>query len=113
MARLYANESFPLPVVEELRRLGHDAITVADTGKAGQKTSDEEVLGFAISEGRAVLTHNRKHFFRLHRERPLHTGIVACTYDPDFTALARRIDAALNATVDLAGQLIRVNRVAG
>jgi hypothetical protein len=24
MARLYSNENFPLPVVEELRRLGHD-----------------------------------------------------------------------------------------
>ncbi len=31
MARLYANENFPLPVVEELRRLGHDAVTVAKT----------------------------------------------------------------------------------
>lgn len=27
MARLYANENFPLPAVEELRRLGHDVLT--------------------------------------------------------------------------------------
>lgn len=101
MARLYANENFPLPVVQELRRLGHDAITVAETGKAGQKTSDEEVLEFAISERRAVLTHNRKHFFRLHRNSPAHEGIIACTYDPDFVALAGRIDAALKATAGL------------
>lgn len=26
MARLYADENFPLPVVEELRRLGHDVL---------------------------------------------------------------------------------------
>ncbi|MGH7139327.1 MAG: DUF5615 family PIN-like protein, partial [Pirellulales bacterium] len=34
VARLYANENFPFPVVDELRRRGHDAITVAETGKA-------------------------------------------------------------------------------
>lgn len=113
MARLYANENFPLPVVKELRRLGHDAITVAETGKAGQKTSDEEVLAFALSEDRAVLTHNRKHFFRLHRERPAHAGIVACTYDPDFIALASRIDNVLKAAGELTGQLLRVTRPGG
>jgi len=28
MARLYADENFPLPVVEELRQLGHDVLTM-------------------------------------------------------------------------------------
>ena len=32
MARLYANENFPQPVVETLRRLGHDILTTHDTG---------------------------------------------------------------------------------
>lgn len=86
MARLYANENFPFPVVEELRRLRHDAVTVAETGKANRKISDEQVLEFAISEGRAVLTLNHRHFFRLHRQRLDHRGIVACTYDPNFAA---------------------------
>ena len=113
VARLYANENFPLPVVEELRRLGHDALTVVETGKAGRKTSDEQVLEFAISESRAVLTLNRKHFFRLHRERPGHAGIVACTYDPDFVAQADRINAVLKGVSQLDGQLIRVNRLPG
>ena len=40
-ARMRAN---PFPVVVELRRLGHDAITVAETGLANQQMSDEEVL---------------------------------------------------------------------
>jgi hypothetical protein len=60
-----------------------------------------------------VLTLNRKHFFRLHRLRPDHSGIVACTYDPDFIALANRIHAALVAATVLDGQVIRVNRPAG
>ncbi len=110
MARLYANENFAFPVVEELRRRGHDAVTVAETGKANQKMSDDQVLEFAISDERAVLTFNRKHFFRLHRQRPDHQGIVACTYDPDFVALAERIDAALANSPELIGQLIRINR---
>jgi len=110
VARLYANENFPFPVVEELRRRGHDAVTVAETGKANQMMNDDQVLEFAVSEGRAVLTLNRRHFFRLHRQRPDHRGIVACTYDPNFAALAERIDAALANATELAGQLIRVNR---
>jgi hypothetical protein len=34
MARLYSNEHFPFPVVEELRRLGHDVLTIQETGQA-------------------------------------------------------------------------------
>jgi len=44
MARLYANENFPFPVVAELRRLGHDVATVRDTGKADRATPDSEIL---------------------------------------------------------------------
>lgn len=44
MARLCANESFAFPVVEELRGRGHDAVTVAETGRANQKMSDDQVL---------------------------------------------------------------------
>ena len=60
MARLYSNENFPLPVVEELRRLGHDVLTVLEAGKAEQAISDEEVLALATQLGRAVLTLNRR-----------------------------------------------------
>ncbi|HQY93633.1 MAG: DUF5615 family PIN-like protein [Caldilinea sp.] len=35
MARLYANENFPYAVVQELRRLGNDVLTVAEAGNAG------------------------------------------------------------------------------
>jgi len=63
MSLLYANENFPLPVVEELRRLGHDVLTVQEIGKGNQAVPDEEVLAYAVSEKRAVLTLNRKHSF--------------------------------------------------
>ena len=50
MVRLYANENFPFAVVEELRRLGHDVITIQETGKAGQRTRDDEVLQYAMTD---------------------------------------------------------------
>ena len=110
MARLYADENFPLPVVEELRRLGHDALTMHESGKARQAIPDEVVLSLASAEQRALLTLNRKHFIQLHRLTPEHAGIIVCTFDPDFTGQARRIHAALEAASTLSGQLIRVNR---
>jgi hypothetical protein len=110
VAKLYANENFPFAVVEELRRLGHDVITIHDTGTAEQRTPDDEVLQHAVDDDRAVLTLNRKHFIRLHRQHPDHKGIIACTVDADFPRQARRIDDAIAAAGDLHGQLIRVNR---
>ena len=112
MAHLYSNENFPYPVVEELRRLGHDVMTVLEAGKASQKIPDEEVMAFAASKGRVVLTLNRKDFVRLHRNQPVHSGIVVCTFDPDYVAQAKRIHDAITAQSELAGKLLRVNRPA-
>ena len=110
MAMLCSNENFPKPVVEELRRLGNDVLTVLEVGQAGQAISDVEVLAFATSLGRAVLTLNRKHFIRLHQEQPIHAGIVVCTFDPDFFSQAERIHALLQLHPQRQGQLLRVNR---
>ena len=110
MARLYANENFPLPVVEELRRLGHEVVTIQETGKAEQRTPDENVLQLAAADERAVLTLNRKHFVRLHRKQPSHAGIIVCTVDPNFVRQAAGIHAAVEAIPDLHAQLIRINR---
>lgn len=110
MARLYADEQYPYPVVEYLRVLGHDVLTVQEARKANQKIPDADVLTFATSEKRAVLTQNRKDFFRLHRTQPNHAGIIACTNDRDWEALAKRIDAAIATEESLDGKLIRVVR---
>lgn len=110
MAKLYANENFPAPVVHELRRLGHDVVTILETGKAGQGAPDEDVLDYAIADDRAVITLNRKHFIRLHRARPEHAGIIVCTVDADFAGQGSRIDDAIRSHGDLRGKLVRVNR---
>jgi len=110
MARLYGNENFPLPVVVELRRLGHDVLTIQETGKGGQAMTDPDVLRFAKAERRAILTLNRKHFIRLHHEVPDHAGIVACTFDAEFAAQAQRIHDLVQQETTLSGKLLRVNK---
>ncbi len=67
MARLYANENFPLPAVQELRWLGHDVLTIRETGSAGQAMPDDAVSAFAHQQGRVLLTLNRRHLIRLHK----------------------------------------------
>ena len=112
MSRFYADENFALPVVIELRRLGHDVLTTQEAGQSDQSIPDDEVLRFAHAENRVLLTLNRKHFIRLHREVLDHSGIVVCTYDPDFVSQAARIHAVLQEHINLAGLLLRVNRPA-
>ena len=79
MARLYADEDFSQRVVVELRRLGHDVLTVHEAGQGNRQIPDEAVLAFAVAQGRAVLTSNRRDFIRLHRKSSTHAGIVTCT----------------------------------
>lgn len=74
MARLYADEQFPRSVSELLQTMGHDVLTVQDAGNANLGIPDEEVLAFAISDNRTVLTLNRQDFIWLHRTNPKHTG---------------------------------------
>ncbi|HEX4123893.1 MAG TPA: DUF5615 family PIN-like protein [Tepidisphaeraceae bacterium] len=99
MARFYSNETFPLAVVEELRRLGHDVLTSLQAGRANQSIPDHQVLAFAIAEKRAVLTFYRRHFARLYAQSAAHASIVSCTVDADYNALARRIDQAVTGRV--------------
>ena len=110
MARLYADENFPLPVVEELRKLGYDVLTIEEDGKANQGYPDELVLHDASAQDRAVLTMNRKHFRALHTQSFVHAGIILCTYNPSFVQLAQRIHAAIQDEEELQTQLLRITR---
>jgi predicted nuclease of predicted toxin-antitoxin system len=111
VAAFYADENFPLQVVEALRRLGHDALTALDAGQANQRVPDEAVLTFAAASSRAVLTLNRWQFIALHTRFPKHAGIVACTWDSNVERLASAIHEAVSGAA-LSGALIRINRPA-
>ena len=111
MARFYSNENIPIQVVTELRQLGHDVLTSFEAGRANAAVPDFEVLNFAAAEDRILLSLNRRHFIRLHGNRSAdHAGVIVCTFDPDFSALARRIDAVIAGEPAVRNQLIRVNR---
>ena len=90
---LYADEDFPRPAVDELRRLGHDVITAQEDGRSA--TPDPDVLARAHALGRAVLTYNRRHYERLHRQGVPHSGVLSAKQDNDHPALAARIYNAL------------------
>lgn len=115
MAKLYANENFPLDSVKELRTLGHDVVTVQETGHSNKGTPDDQVLKFATDNERTVVTTNRRDFIRLHKTLAAagesHAGIVTCTEDHDFIGLAARIDTAIKKENEqLAGKLLSVYR---
>lgn len=110
MARFYSNENFPLPVVNLLRSMGHDVLTTLEAGKANQKIRDDQVLAFALADARLVLTLNRRDFIRLHRAGLIHEGIVACTVDVDYEALANRIHRAVEAKPNWVRELLRITK---
>ena len=85
-------------------------LTSLEAGRANQKISDSEVLAFAINEGRALITLNRRHFVKLHDSTLAHRGIVVCTFDANFEDQATRVHAAIADFQSLDGKLIRVNR---
>ena len=95
MAPLYSNENFPLQVVIALRKLGHDVLTSLEAGQANQAIADSDVLAFAANQSRALLTLNRRDFFREHTKSLAHAGIIACTQDPDPEGQAERVDGAI------------------
>lgn len=110
MARFFADENFPLPVVDELRLLGHDVLTIQDAGMANQRIDDKSILKFAAEQNRALLTINRKHFIKLDKEFNTHNGVIACTIDLDFERQAKRIHEAVEAEISIKAKLIRINR---
>ena len=111
MASFYANENLARQVVEALRELGHDVLSTFEAGKANSAVADSDVLAFAAASCRILLTYNRLHFLRLHRQRTSdHWGIVLCTFDPDFGRQARNIDSAVRTEVEMKNKILRVNR---
>ena len=76
--RLLLDERVSRTIAEELRDRGHDVIAVAEAGLA--QRPDEEVLAWAVRDGRAVVTANYRDFRMLHERLLLrgerHSGVV-------------------------------------
>jgi len=76
--RFYLDQDVDVCVGARLSALGHDALTTRDAGNL-RKSNGEQLL-FATAENRVLLTHNRRHFRRLHRQWQAggreHPGII-------------------------------------
>ncbi len=111
MAKLYGDENFDVQAMKVLKDLGHDTLTVRDAGMANQRIPDAEVLAFSTENERAVVTFDRRDYYKLHQSDPNHAGIIACTFDADSAALALRIDDKIKEENDeLEGKYIRIYR---
>ncbi len=76
---LYMDEDFAFPAVEQLRVRGHDVLTAQEDGQAAMP--DAVILARAYALGRVVLTHNRRHYVRLHRRGAAHVCILTASQD--------------------------------
>jgi predicted nuclease of predicted toxin-antitoxin system len=110
MASFYADENFNQKVIPYMASLGHDVLSAQQAGQAGKKKTDAEVLAFATILSRAVLTHNRPDFVKLHKKAGPHAGVLVCTNDRDYAALAQRIHDAVASKASLHDNLVRVNK---
>ncbi|MEQ1603592.1 MAG: DUF5615 family PIN-like protein [Pyrinomonadaceae bacterium] len=108
--RFYGDENFPLAVIIELRRLGHDVLTAFEDGRANRAIPDDALLARSTRLGRAVLTINHSDFRRLHTSGRKHAGILICTFDSDFIGQAGRIHDICVESESIEGELLRVNR---
>lgn len=109
MALLLADENFDHRIVRALRSMGHDVVTLPLLGLCDAGTPDAEVLESASTLGRAVLTHDRQDFVRLHRRGSNLLGVIVVSPDPDSQAVASRIHAEIDGQQNLSAQLLRVN----
>ncbi|MBW4563994.1 MAG: DUF5615 family PIN-like protein [Mojavia pulchra JT2-VF2] len=111
MTKFYANENFPLDLVQELRQLGYDVLTSYEAGQANQSISDEEVLNFAHEQERVVITLNREDFISLHKQGQQHSGIIICKEDRDYKKQSEIIsEFIIQNTQPLRCRLIRIKK---
>ena len=97
LAKLYLDEDVSVEVAKLLRAGQCDALTTAGAKRLG--ASDRDQLEFSTSEGRVLVTHNRRDFERLARIRfeasMSHGGLIIAVRRPP-RLMADRILQILN-----------------
>ncbi len=95
--RLYSDEDADARFVQAIRQRHYDIQSAATAGML--QASDDEQLIYAISQQRTLVTHNIKHFPRLHAEwreaGREHFGIILLIGQPLVGVWLRRMDNLL------------------
>jgi predicted nuclease of predicted toxin-antitoxin system len=80
--KLLLDEHYSPAVAHQLRKRGQDVIAAADVAEL-KNQQDADLLRWAVSERRALLTENARDFIELHKlwltRRETHYGIVLTT----------------------------------
>jgi predicted nuclease of predicted toxin-antitoxin system len=104
----YLDEDVNVELATFLQIQSHEARTTARAGNQGNE--DEDQLDYATQRSAVLITHNRRHFRRLHRDWMLaskhHAGIILTRQLP-LSELERRMKAFLIFAfgLDMAGML--------
>ncbi|MEM9836997.1 MAG: DUF5615 family PIN-like protein [Bacteroidota bacterium] len=110
MHLLLKDEDFPIETFNKLKEYGHDVLTLNDLALNNIKYSDDKVLETAKSLNRAVVTHNRRDFIKLHKYRvEPHFGIIICKRFEDDIELADAIHELIKDR-EIKDELLRVIR---
>lgn len=99
---LYLDEDVSVLLAKLLRARGFEVITTQDAKRLG--VSDKEQLEYAIRKEKVLLTHNRLHFEKLHkeylRENKEHYGIIITTRHNEYITLKRLLKILDNVSAD-------------
>jgi len=94
---LYFDEDVSVGIVENLRTRGFDVLSVRDAGALGR--SDDEQMLYAVSQKRAMVTHNRIDFEKQHvkflEKGMQHYGVIVAKRRRD-TEVAAKLLALLD-----------------
>ncbi|MDH7486266.1 MAG: DUF5615 family PIN-like protein [Anaerolineae bacterium] len=104
--KLYFDEDVSIDIVNNLRTRGFDVICARDVGMLHR--DDDAQLAFAVSQGRALVTHNRHDFEMRHAQyseaRRTHCGIIIARRRPRPSHVVSRLLDLLNRVA--AGEMI-------
>ncbi|HNC08343.1 MAG TPA: DUF5615 family PIN-like protein, partial [Anaerolineales bacterium] len=88
---LYFDEDVSVGIVENLRTRGFDVLSVRDAGARGR--SDDEQMLYAVSQKRAIVTHNRVDFEKQHvkflENGMQHYGVIVAKRRKDTEVVAK------------------------
>lgn len=107
---LYANENLAFVMVEQLRHLGHDVLTSLDVGNANRAIADDDVLRYATTNQRIVVTFNRDDFIQLHKSGISHAGIIIRKDDRAYIEQAIALHEFLCQQQSMENRLVRVKQ---
>lgn len=91
---LYFDEDVSVDIVENLRTRGFDVLSVRDAG--ARCRSDDEQMLYAVSQKRAIVTHNRVDFEKQHvkllENGMQHYGVIIAKRRKDSEVVAKLLE---------------------